>query len=188
MTPSWLRNELRNCYDRYSNDLHYIYTRLIKVAKMKFVNFCVHSIKNYWWLSKWCVSFFARYITVLFYGSAKQLFWYDIWYITLLLDTLLLFGWRWRIYFVIFWIEIYRRCPHMASLSHSLYCVPGLAPRIIFFILRATGLSNKLLEQIRQGTLEIVIEEVLLSFFMKTALDSSASEAQLATNRIAVRR
>ena len=46
-TPSWLRYELRNSYDKYSNDIHYIDTRMIKVAYMKFANICVHSIKNY---------------------------------------------------------------------------------------------------------------------------------------------
>ena len=62
LTPSSLRNELRNCYKKYSNDLHYIDTRLINVAYMKFASFCVHSIKKYWLMSKWCVSFFAGYI------------------------------------------------------------------------------------------------------------------------------
>ena len=62
LTPSWLRNKLRNCYDKYPNDLHNIDTRLINVTYMKFANVCVHSIKNYWWMSKWCVSFFAGYI------------------------------------------------------------------------------------------------------------------------------
>ena len=54
LTPSCLRNEIRNCYDKYSNDLHYIDTRLINIAYIKFANFCVHVIKNYWWMSKWC--------------------------------------------------------------------------------------------------------------------------------------
>ena len=35
----------------------------------------------------------------------------------------------------------------MASLFRSLYGMPGLAPRMDVFILRATQLSNKLLEQ-----------------------------------------
>ena len=68
MTPSWLRNELRNCYDKYSNDLHYIDTRLINVAYIKFVNFWVHSITNYWWMSKWCVSFL---LGIFYMYSAK---------------------------------------------------------------------------------------------------------------------
>ena len=46
----------------------------------------------------------------------------------------------------------------MASLSRNLYYIPGLAPHGRF-ILRAMRLSIKL----RQGTLEIVIKEVLLS-------------------------
>ena len=37
LTPSWLCNELRNCYDKYSNDLHYIDTRLINVAYVEHV-------------------------------------------------------------------------------------------------------------------------------------------------------
>ena len=32
LTPSWLRNLLRICYDKYSSDLHYIDTRWINVA------------------------------------------------------------------------------------------------------------------------------------------------------------
>ena len=47
LNPPWLRNELHNCNDKYSYDLHYIDTRLINVADMKFANFYVHSIRNY---------------------------------------------------------------------------------------------------------------------------------------------
>ena len=47
LTPTSLRNELRNCYDIYSYDFHHIDTRLIKVAYMKFTNFCVYWINNY---------------------------------------------------------------------------------------------------------------------------------------------
>ena len=60
------------------------------------------------------------------------------------------------------WVAIYHIWPPMASLSHGLNDMPGLAPEC--FILRQ--LSNQLLEQgygIRQGTLEIVIEEVFWS-------------------------
>ena len=62
LTPFWLRNDLRNCHDIYSNYLDYIDTRFIDVANMKFSKFCVHSIKNYWWMSKLCVYFCAGYI------------------------------------------------------------------------------------------------------------------------------
>ena len=61
MTPTWLRNELRTCYDKYSNDLHYIDTQLITLAYMKFANNCVNLIKKFLRMSKWCVSFFAGY-------------------------------------------------------------------------------------------------------------------------------
>ena len=44
-TYIWLRNELRNRYDKYSNALHYVYTQLINLAYMEFANICVHSIK-----------------------------------------------------------------------------------------------------------------------------------------------
>ena len=62
------KNEFRplfdyaNCYVKYSNDLYDIDTRLINLAYMKLANNCVHSIKNYLRMSKWCVSFFAGYI------------------------------------------------------------------------------------------------------------------------------
>ena len=59
LTPSCLRNELRNCNDKYSHELHGIDTLLINLAYMKFANICVHSIKNYSRMSKWCVSFFC---------------------------------------------------------------------------------------------------------------------------------
>ena len=64
LNPSWLRNELSNYYYKYSNDLDDIDTWLINVAYMKFARFCVHSIKNYWRMSKCCVSFFAGYIWI----------------------------------------------------------------------------------------------------------------------------
>ena len=83
MTPSWLRNELRICYNKYSNDLHYIDTRLINVAYMKIANICVHSIKDYLRMSKWCFSFFlfsfffffffAGYIFIRFILSCRQI-------------------------------------------------------------------------------------------------------------------
>ena len=60
--PIWLCNELRNCYDKYSNDLDDIDTKLIIVAYMKFANICVHSIRIdkclsgafsfFWWVFK----------------------------------------------------------------------------------------------------------------------------------------
>ena len=57
---------------------------------------------------------------------------------------------------------IFQPRPPMSSLFRSLYDMPGFAPRMD--ILRATRLSNKLSRiGIRQGTLEIVIEEVLWS-------------------------
>ena len=61
LTPPRWRSELRTCYDKYPNDLHYIDTQLINVAYMKFANICVHSIKNYLQMSKWCVTYFAGY-------------------------------------------------------------------------------------------------------------------------------
>ena len=45
------------------------------------------------------------------------------------------------------WVAIYQLRPPMTSLSCSLYDMLGLAPRMNFFILRATRLSNKLLEK-----------------------------------------
>ena len=46
------------------------------------------------------------------------------------------------------WVAIFQPRPPMASLFRSLYGMPGLAPRIHgCFILRATRLSSKLLEQ-----------------------------------------
>ena len=35
LIPIWLRNELRNCYDKYSNNLDDTDTRFINVAYMK---------------------------------------------------------------------------------------------------------------------------------------------------------
>ena len=58
LTPSWITQYLRDCDNRYSNDLHYIDTRLINEACLKFANICVQSNKNYLRMSKWCVSFF----------------------------------------------------------------------------------------------------------------------------------
>ena len=77
LTPSRRRNELRNCYDKYSNDLHYIDTQLINIAYMKFAIICVHSIKKYSRMSKWCVTFFAGYICLgihVFVCIKKRLF------------------------------------------------------------------------------------------------------------------
>ena len=46
LTASWLCYEERNYYAEYSYGLHYIDTRLINEAYMKFENICVHSIKK----------------------------------------------------------------------------------------------------------------------------------------------
>ena len=73
-TPSWLRNELRNCYDKYSNDLHYIDKRLIHAAYMKFPNIWNHSIKKYLRISKWCVSFFFFFCWVYYPDNKLHLF------------------------------------------------------------------------------------------------------------------
>ena len=58
------------------------------------------------------------------------------------------------------WVAIFQPRPPIASLSRSLYDMPGLAPRI----LRATRLSNKLLEQgYVKESLKSSIQEVLWS-------------------------
>ena len=90
LTPAWLRHEFLNCYDKYSNDLHYADARLINVAYMKFVYICVHSIKNYLRMSQWCISFLPGIFhrtSVKYDGAADAFkwiisffFWTNLWY------------------------------------------------------------------------------------------------------------
>ena len=68
MLSRWFFCGCRGFFHRTESDLFlflldYIDKQLIDIAGTKFSNFCVHSIKNHWWMSEWC-GFFAGYINI----------------------------------------------------------------------------------------------------------------------------